>query len=243
MDSRHPGVKILEDGARWQKTCTLLPRRPRVWEDSDYLWFQTPDFKSWLILDRSRVIDDLECHLQSQKADVGLGYVYCDYRDPRAQMVQNLLGALLITLLQPNAPRIPIDIMKAYLKVQKPTYAEILVLLKSTIFQFKRVFICIDGLDELNNLTQLLRHFRITPGLNQPGMLLSISLFFTGRNSVRNELNINFPQHADNKAEAHESNLRAYLSNVLDADQHRLGSLMNSKLRDEGSHDRHSQSI
>ncbi|TVY81572.1 putative ankyrin repeat protein [Lachnellula suecica] len=100
----------------------------------------------------STVINDLEKLFEKQ--DVGIIYLYCNYRRMLEQTVLNLLGSLTQQLAQ-QRPGISADLETLYQKhADKKSRAdmeEILGLLRSEASRFSRVFIVVDALDECIN--------------------------------------------------------------------------------------------
>jgi hypothetical protein len=58
------------------------------------------------------VIDHLREHIVPG-SKIGLGYMYCDYRDQEEQTTENILGAVLTQLLR-ILPEMPEAVLKLY---------------------------------------------------------------------------------------------------------------------------------
>lgn len=91
-----------------------------------------------------------EDHVLS-KDRIGVAYIYCDFRRPEEQTLENLLRSLLRQLVQqqlliPDAIRALYDRYKD--KPLQPSYEEIRTALTSVTTLYSRVFIVIDALDE-----------------------------------------------------------------------------------------------
>lgn len=97
---------------------------------------------------RSVVVNYLE-HYFSQD-DVGIAYIFCNYKEPQ-QTANNILASLLQQLVQQRS-HIPDDIKRLYkshVEMQtRPSFAECSSSLRSIVKLFSEVFIVIDALDE-----------------------------------------------------------------------------------------------
>ena len=84
------------------------------------------------------------------KSEVGIGYIYCNYKDPD-QTADNWIASLLRQLLQ-SRPAVPIDLVGIYNKHirenTRPSFKEFLGLLRTSARSFSKTFIVIDALDE-----------------------------------------------------------------------------------------------
>ncbi|KIM95293.1 hypothetical protein OIDMADRAFT_34064 [Oidiodendron maius Zn] len=95
-------------------------------------------------------IDDLTMRFQSG-ADIGIAYLYCNFRRQDEQKADNLLASLLKQLSQERTS-LP-DSVKALYKKHKdkrtrPSFDEISRTFQSVVAMFSKVFIVIDALDE-----------------------------------------------------------------------------------------------
>jgi hypothetical protein len=95
-------------------------------------------------------IDDLTMRFQ-READIGIAYLYCDFRRQDEQKADHLLASLLKQLSQERTS-LP-DSVKALYKKHKdkrtrPSFDEISRTFQSVTAMFSRVFIIIDALDE-----------------------------------------------------------------------------------------------
>ena len=94
------------------------------------------------------MIDNFYCSEQ----DITVAGLYCDYLDRKEQTTSNILGAMLKQLI--GSGIIPDDINRAFQDAKRhfggvrPEVPELLKMLKAAIGQWRRVVICIDGLDE-----------------------------------------------------------------------------------------------
>lgn len=118
-------------------------------------------------------------HLQQEfraATDVGIAYVYCDFRRQQEQEPENLLASLLKQLIQGHAS--PHEcVAKLYQECEKtklrPAMHEILEALRQVVAAYSRVFILIDAVDEcqvanMNRATFLSEIFqlRVQTGAN-----------------------------------------------------------------------------
>ena len=115
--------------------------------------------------------------------------MYADYKDQNSQTQVHILGSLLNQFLTTPQQPIPDEVVKKLRDTRhrrKNVGAEdILALLKIRLQQFKRAFICIDAVDELEPrvLQQLLRVLKdlVTQADNT-------RLFLTGRGHIESEI-------------------------------------------------------
>src|SRR5277367_1670749 len=98
---------------------------------------------------RSIIIDHLESAFKDQ-SDVGIAYIYCNYKE-EAQTSVHLVGSLLHQLVQRHSnPSNEIhSLYKSHFsKRTHPTLSEYSTLLQSECRSFSKVVIVIDALDE-----------------------------------------------------------------------------------------------
>ncbi|KAI9683378.1 MAG: hypothetical protein M1829_005450 [Trizodia sp. TS-e1964] len=132
-------------------------------------WFIDSDqFKEWIKVPRTTlvsigipgagktilsaiVVNHIETAVRGTDSNIGIAYIYCNYKRQLEQSAQNLIGSLLKQLLQQQA-LIPDEVKKHYeshrLRNTFVTMDEIFKLLLSAINMFSRVFIVVDALDE-----------------------------------------------------------------------------------------------
>ena len=145
----------------------------------------------------SVVIDDIYSQLINYP-DTGIAFLYADYKDQSNQTLVHILGSFLRQFL--NTAKEPIldeviqklhDIRDKGKKVETE---DILALLKLQLHHLKRMFICIDAIDELDPkvLQQL---FNALKGL----VSNNTRLFFTGRSHVESEVQKYFQVVEKNK--------------------------------------------
>ena len=113
--------------------------------------------------------------------------MYADYKDQNSQTLVHILGSLLHQFLTTAQQPIPDEVVKKLRDIRhqgkKVGTDDILALLKIRLQQFKRAFICIDAVDELEPKArrQLLDTLK---GLKTN----NTRLFLTGRGHVENEV-------------------------------------------------------
>lgn len=152
---------------------------------------------------RSIIINHLETLAHP---DVGIGYLYCSYKEERHTAI-NLLSSLLMQLIHRKGV-IPDDI--AYLFDEyhemdsRPTLQEYIALLQAQVRQFRRVFIVVDGLDECTDVDGTRR--ALVSVLRD--MLPGISLLVTARPKVGEEY---FTEAPRIDIKARESDLKGYI--------------------------------
>ena len=134
----------------------------------------------------SVVIDDL----RSQFPDIGVAYLYADYKDQANQTMVNILGTFLHQLLITAREYIPNgdEVIRKFKSIDGGLTAKRnLYLLKVRLNQLKHAFICIDAVDELEPKVrrQLLN---VLKELNTG----NTSLFLTGRGHIDSEVQEHF---------------------------------------------------
>ena len=130
--------------------------------------------------------------------------MYADYKDQSSQSLVNILGSLLrqfITIVQqPISEEVISKLKKIQQKGERVGTEDILSLLKIQLHQLKRVFICIDAVDELEPKVRQ----QLLGVLKELVMNYNIRLFLTGRDYVKTEVQKRF-----NIAQAYIVDLRA----------------------------------
>ena len=110
--------------------------------------------------------DHLSNHFRND--DVGIAYIFCNYKKKEEQTLLQLSGSLLKQLVQ-QMKSIPDGLLKCYemhLKLSTPpSIKEISDLLKNETLTFKKRFIIVDALDEFSDdngsRSQLLKMLRV----------------------------------------------------------------------------------
>ena len=131
---------------------------------------------------RSVVVDYLDWSMKLE--DIGLAYVYCNYKEQEEQTVTNLISSIVQQLVQRHDD-VPEEIMSLYRhhirRQTRPMLGEWSKLLQSEVNRFSNVFIVVDALDECPEdgtresfLTEIKRVQKVQP---------SVRLFVTSRPS------------------------------------------------------------
>jgi Cdc6-like AAA superfamily ATPase len=98
----------------------------------------------------SLVVDYLHSKFQDD-ANVGIAYIYCNFRRQQEQKPEDLLASLLKQLIQEkhSMPEIMKDLYKRHKKKRtRPSVEEVSKVLYSVVADFSKTFIIIDALDE-----------------------------------------------------------------------------------------------
>lgn len=128
--------------------------------------FEAPEFKAWLsgtekilwcsglpgagkTILASAIIDKLERHFTS--SNIGLAFIYCNYKERDGQTLTNLIASLVQQLVQ-RSSTIPDDVRALYAhhnhQRTRPGFEEYSRILRSLIATFTDVYIVVDALDE-----------------------------------------------------------------------------------------------
>lgn len=105
---------------------------------------------------RSKIVDDLKSRFP--QPDVGIAYVYCDFKERASQTPEMILGIVLQQLLSHQRPSLQsrtIALYNNFMKQQKrPSVTELLSAIVSTSEEFTRIFLVFDALDECDEEMQ-----------------------------------------------------------------------------------------
>lgn len=161
-------------------------------------------------MNRSLVIDHLEA--QQCELQIGLGYVYCDYRDQKEQTIENIVGALLTQLLKclPEIPSAVLEIHEQRISQDRPLSLEDSSrMLQITCAHFHRVYISLDALDELQPtyLETLLNCLCDVPS--------AIQMFLTGRPHVQKVIQKFAKTDTGIIVEADENDIRRFVEHEI----------------------------
>ena len=135
----------------------------------------------------SLVIDTLREQARGQ--NIAVLYLYCDYQDQKDQSAVNMIGSLLRQMAV-AAGRIPDEIQSSFEQssqggIQDLRLPDMLKLFAKTFSPIKRVYICVDAIDELqpHHQSKLLHSLRqiIEDAPNTP-------IFLTGRPHISGEV-------------------------------------------------------
>ena len=98
----------------------------------------------------SIVVDDLDTRF-SGDPQIGIAYIYCNFRRKDEQKAEDLLASLLKQLAQGQSP-LPDSVKTLYDchkdKRTRPSFDEFSRALQLVVAKYSRVFIVVDGLDE-----------------------------------------------------------------------------------------------
>lgn len=203
-------IMLLWSRRRWQNNYFVSRENQLVIMPADSL-------KSSLVIDELATIG----------SKIGLAYVYCDYRDQKGQTVVSILGAVLKQLLRQLLPEIPETVSKLYEKrvahEQPLTSADAINLLRIVCAQFRKVYVCLDALDEVGNLRDLLSKLRESPS--------SMQIFLTGRQHIRDTVQEYFKEENCISIEARENDIRLFIEHEIGGDNDLEPDAMDEELR------------
>jgi len=180
----------------------------------------SPQFSAVLKMQRSSlVIDTLFKVIEGD--GVAVAYVYCDFSTRNMQSASAVLGSVLRQVVGALA-KIPDEVLKEFERAKKQAdgcglrLPEILDMLTKFLPSLKRVFICIDALDEFptkqraqlwDSLQHVIRECQNT------------RLFLTGRPQIRTEVEGYLPEEADMVTiEPTSEDIGRYIEERLDED-------------------------
>jgi hypothetical protein len=133
----------------------------------------------------SLVINHL-CKQYGQDPEIGIAYVYCDFRRQHEQNPVNLLSSLLKQLASVKS-ELPPPLEELYARHHsrhtRPSLKELRLILQSMLKTFSQTFILADALDELS-ITQGWRQ-EFTHELTSLRNETNINLFLTSRNNMQ----------------------------------------------------------
>ena len=181
----------------------------------------------------SLVIDTL-CK-QARGQNIAVLSVYCDYQARKEQSAINILGSLLRQVVA-AATRVPDEIRGAFEESKQGggkrlRLPDMLKLFISVIGFMKRVYICVDAVDELlpQNRSEFLRALR-----QVVQEASSARLFLTGRTYIRGELDKHLTRGAYFiHIVPDQEDITRYLSRKIDDDDARDPDLMTENLKDD----------
>lgn len=162
---------------------------------------------------------------KASSPNVGLAYVYCDYRDQIQQTTKSIIGAILKQLLR-QIPSIPKEIaafLEKHCNETEPfELSQALEALHTACKSFSRIFICLDALDECQDMHKLLDSLEQVPS--------TVHLFSTGREHVQHIVRQHFEHSQTIHIEAKESDIRILIEETINEDRKKDPSLMNETL-------------
>ena len=145
------------------------------------------------------MIDNLNSRFHSN-LQIGVAFLYADYKDQTNQTLGNILGSFLHQLLTTARMPIPDEVIQKLEDIRyrrgKVGTEDNLDLLKIQLHQLQCAFICIDAIDELEPKVrrQLLNVLKELGTYNT-------RLFFTGRHHIESEVKRSFQVVKKNKVE------------------------------------------
>jgi hypothetical protein len=158
----------------------------------------------------SIVINDLDSMFPAGQSDIGVAFLYCDYKTEKEQTPEFFLASLLAQLLR-RQPAL-LDIIRDVYRERKedlPRLVDIQAALRIVVRTYSRVFIVVDALDECKdaNMTRigLLFHLRDKCG----AVLLASSRFHTKDVSSR------FEGEPALEIRAHDSDIEKFLNGSM----------------------------
>ncbi len=111
----------------------------------------------------SIVIHHLENEFKNE-ANIGIAYLYCNYRQQQQQRAKDLLSSLLKQLAQRQSS-VSAEVKELYKhhkkKQTEPSFHDIVQVLQSTIQLYSRVFIIVDALDECQVSNEIRKRFPV----------------------------------------------------------------------------------
>ena len=180
---------------------------------------------------RKRDTELTEADVQSVEksfVNIGLAYIYCDYRDQTQQTTQNIYGTILKQLLR-ALPSIPEELTEILLKSHRekipPELGQLRDILRITSKFFDQIYICLDALDECEHVDQLLSSLKQIPS--------SIRLFSTGRKHVKSIVQRYFEDTQTILIEAKESDIRILIQEKVNEDRMKDPEIMDAKLEQD----------
>ncbi|OCK74412.1 purine and uridine phosphorylase, partial [Lepidopterella palustris CBS 459.81] len=175
----------------------------------------------------SLVIDTLN-ESKDAEPNIGLAYVYCDYRDQIQQTTKNIIGAIIKQLLM-QLPTTPEEITAIWQKHQKDKIplelVEVNEALRITCKSFNRTYICLDALDECQSFQELLTFLQQAPS--------SIHLFSTGRNLVEPFFRKKFEHAYTIRIKAKDSDIQMLIQKYINEDREKDPDIMDKRLEQD----------
>jgi len=168
----------------------------------------------------SLVIDDL-CNKFRRQEDVVVTCLYCDFLTQKEQSTTSLVGALLKQVVA-RLESVPAEISDAFLEEKGNLggrgllLPDILKLLEMALASLRRVFICVDALDECltGRLPELLRSLRSIVEASS-----GVRLFVTGRPHILGEIEKHFTQGVQTiPIKSAKEDIRRFISRRLEDD-------------------------
>lgn len=178
---------------------------------------------------RSRVVDYLDDY-QRSNSETYVTYLYCDYQRTSSYSVTALVGALVRQLLcgfRKVPDQISHLVRQAHIKHRRPScrMEEIKEVMQFLTPYVKRLFLCIDALDEYKDAVHLVAACRQFP--------VPTSFLFIGRQSIAQPVNYHFPGIVERVLDYQIADINAVISALVDKDKAYRPDLMPKSLRDD----------
>lgn len=178
---------------------------------------------------RSRVIDYLDEYRRSN-SETYVTYLYCDYQRTSGYSVAALLGALVRQLLCDfrKVPGQITDLVRqAHIKQRRSScrpeeLKQVMQFLKPHV---KRLFLCIDALDEYKDAANLVSACHELP--------VPASFLFIGRQSITQAVKHSFPDAVERVLDYQTADINAVVSALVEKEKTYRPNLMPKYLRDD----------
>jgi Cdc6-like AAA superfamily ATPase len=188
------------------------------------------EFKAWVETDKrtlfclgipgagktiltSIVVEELSTRFEND-GNIGMAYLYCNYRQQHEQKLEDLFASLLKQLVQ-EQPSIPDNVQTLYDrhkdKRTRPSFGEILGILQTVVTIYSEVFIIVDALDECQISDGCRQSF--LSNLFKLQAICGVKLFATSRpiSSIEKE----FEGNVKLEIRASEEDVRRYLEGYM----------------------------
>lgn len=158
---------------------------------------------------RSTVIDHLQRTYST--SNIGIAFMYCDYKEQEQQTPVNLISSLLQQLVEQQSS-VPDEVRSLWeehtRRRTRPCLAECSRLLQSTASAFSEIFIVIDALDESSEITRddLIAEIQKLPS--------HLHLMATSRHNPNIEQLFNGSIQLE--IQAHDADVKAYIRTQID---------------------------
>lgn len=172
------------------------------------------------------MIDKLDEYVTKHPTS-GLSYAYCDYRDQKAQTVENIVGANLRQLLE-HLPKIPPAVSQLYQERSRKkaalSLADATELLRTFALEFDRIYICLDALDEISDVRCIVDFLRDGPD--------NVRIFLTGRPHIRETVHSYLKGAQDLVIEARKGDIEQFINREIGGSNDAEPNAMDEELRE-----------
>ncbi|KAF7556971.1 hypothetical protein G7Z17_g1062 [Cylindrodendrum hubeiense] len=206
-------------------------------------WRELPNAKLWLsgIPGGGKTVlcgSVIETILQESDDSTAVCYAFCDYKDFKTHLPENILAALVVQLGQQNEEAF--DLLEEYFdqlnpenQLQKqPRPENLLLLIEDMACVFEKVHLIVDGLDECgDNIVSMVQSLK---SVADSSPTISSAFFSRKEEEIREELEESFDQI---EIEAHTEDLEAYtLTQISQRKALKKLEITNQSLHDEIFH-------